>query len=257
MALLLEGSPFAHVLPVSFFSFFHSAEDFSSKAAVANFMRLLRLLGGLVSVILPAMFIAISYFHQEALPTELLLAIAGSRENVPFAAIFEVLMMEISFELIREAGVRIPGVLGSTIGIVGAIILGQAAVAARIVSPIIVVIIAITGLASYTIPEYRMASAMRLTRFFLVIAGWAMGLVGVATALLALLVMLCRHKSFGMPYLIPQGPRTTANSDVVVRGPVYAQRQRPDALNTRDRQRQPEDSRRWKKAPPETGGNKP
>ena len=165
IALILEGNPFAQILPVSFFSFFHSGEDFSLKSGVSNLMRILRLFGALISTVLPSLYLSISYFHPEAMPTELLLAVAGSRENVPFPAWFEVLMMDISFELIREAGVRIPGILGSTIGIVGAIILGQAAVTARIVSPIVVVIIAITGLASFTIPEYRMASAVRLTRF--------------------------------------------------------------------------------------------
>lgn len=249
VALVLEGNPFAQIVPVNFFSFFHSAEDFSIKASIANFMRILRLFGALISSVLPSLYIAIAYFHQEAIPTELLLAIAGSRENVPFPAIFEVMMMEVSFELIREAGVRIPGILGSTIGIVGAIILGQAAVTARIVSPIIVVIIAITGLASFTIPEYRMASAVRIVRFGLLTISWIMGLVGLAFALLALTVLLCRLKSFGMPYMVPIGPRTIANFDVVLRGEVYDQESRPDALNTKERQRQPAVSRLWKKKP--------
>lgn len=249
VALVLEGNPFAQIVPVSFFSFFHSAEDFSIKASIANFIRVLRLFGALISSVLPSLYIAIAYFHQEAIPTELLLAIAGSRENVPFPAIFEVMMMEVSFELIREAGVRIPGILGSTIGIVGAIILGQAAVTARIVSPIIVVIIAITGLASFTIPEYRMASAVRIVRFGLLTISWIMGLVGLAFALLTLTVLLCRLKSFGMPYMVPIGPRTIANFDVVLRGEVYEQESRPDALNTKERQRQPAISRLWKKKP--------
>lgn len=247
VALILEGNPFAQIVPVSFFSFFHSAEDFSVNAIITNFMRILRLFGALISSVLPSLYIAIAYFHQEAIPTELLLAIAGSRENVPFPAIVEVVMMELSFELIREAGVRIPGVLGSTIGIVGAIILGQAAVTARIVSPIIVVIIAITGLASFTIPEYRMASAVRIIRFGLLIFAWVMGLVGLGYALLGLTVILCRLKSFGMPYMSPIGPKSLANSDVVLRGAVFNQETRPDALNTKNPQRQPKISRLWKK----------
>ncbi len=253
VALILEGNPFAQIAPASFFSFFHSAEDFSAKTSIVNFMRILRLFGALISSVLPSLYIAIAYFHQEAIPTELLLAIAGSRESVPFPAIVEVMMMELSFELIREAGVRIPGILGSTIGIVGAIILGQAAVTARIVSPIIVVIIAITGLASFTIPEYRMASAIRVIRFGLLMFAWIMGLVGLGYALLGLTVILCRLKSFGMPYMVPIGPKTIANFDVVLRGPVFSQETRPDALNTKDRQRQPRISRLWKKKPPAEG----
>ena len=130
VALLYEGVPFVHIVPVNFYSFFHSVEDFSLKPPAGTFMRLLRIVGTLVAVILPSMYLGINYFHQEALPTELALAIAGAREKVPFPALIEILMMEFSFELIREAGLRVPGLLGSSIGIVGAIILGQAAVAA-------------------------------------------------------------------------------------------------------------------------------
>jgi spore germination protein KA len=255
VAIILEGNPFAHILPVSFFSFFHSAEDFGMKPAVGNFMRALRLFGTLIATVLPALYIAISYYHQEAMPTDLLLAVAGSRENVPFPAIFEVVIMEISFELIREAGLRIPGLLGSTIGIVGAIILGQAAVSAHIVSPIVVVVIAITGLASFTIPEFRMNSAIRLVRFLLLFFAVTMGLVGLGTGLLWLTVLLSSMKSFGVPYMSPIGPRTIAGYDVVLRGQVYQQENRPDELNTTDPHRQPAISRTWLKRRP-AGGDK-
>lgn len=250
VALIVDGNPYVHVLPVSFFTFFHASEDFSTQVMVANFMRLLRLVGTLLATVLPSLYIAISYFHQEALPTELLLAIAGSREDVPFPGWFEVLVMELSFELIREAGVRVPGILGTTIGIVGAIILGQAAVSARLVSPVVVVVIAITGLASFTIPEYRMSSAMRLVRFLLLVFSVFLGLVGLSTAMLWLTVILCSMKSFGMPYLVPVAPKTDAGFDIVIRGPVYRQENRPDALNTEDQQRQPSISRVWTQQPP-------
>lgn len=250
IAVMLEGNPFVHILPVSFYSFFHSAEDFGMKSVVGNFMRALRLFGTLIATVLPSLYIAIAYYHQEAIPTDLLLAIAGSRENVPFPAIFEVMVMEISFELIREAGVRIPGLLGSTIGIVGAIILGQAAVAARIVSPIVVVVIAITGLASFTIPEYRMASAVRLVRFLLLAFASMMGLVGLGTGLLWLTVVLASMKSFGVPYMAPIAPKTIAGYDVVLRGEVYEQEDRPDELSPLDSRRQPATSRRWIKDRP-------
>ena len=251
VVILMDGTPFALILPVNFFSFFHSAEDFSVAPVIANFMRSIRFFGALISVTLPALYIAITYFHQEAIPTELLLAIAGSRENVPFPGIVEVLMMEISFELIREAGVRIPGLLGATIGIVGAIILGQAAVLAHIVSPIIVVIIAITGLASFAIPEYRMSHALRISRFVLLFFAWSMGLIGVATAIVGYLVILCRLKSFGVPYMAPLAPRTNSGLDVIIRGPVFSQEHRPDELNPLDRTRQSKISRIWVREPSE------
>lgn len=250
VALILDGSPFAHILPVSLFTFLHSIEDFSFKVPIGTFMRLLRIVGAILSVLLPSMYLAINYFHQEALPTELALAIAGDRERVPFPALVEILLMDFSFELIREAGLRVPGLLGSTIGIVGAIILGQAAVAANIVSPIMVVIIAITGLASFSIPDYRLGFAIRLIRFIFLLLAATFGLVGLSFGVLILFVVLCSMKSFGMPYLAPIAPRTQAGLDVIVRGPVFQQERRPDGLNTQDDHRQPPLSRFWTQEQP-------
>lgn len=253
VAILLNGTPFAHVVPVSFFTFFHSAEDFSLKTPIGSVMRMLRLMGTLLAVILPAGYLSIIYFHVEALPTEMVLAIAGARERVPFPSVGELLLMEFSFELIREAGLRIPGLLGSTIGIVGAIILGQAAVSANLVSPITVVVIAITGLASFTIPDYRLAAAGRLLRFIFIALAAVMGLVGIAIGLLIVTAILTNMKSFGVPYMTPVAPRTMAGMDVVVRGPVFRQEVRPDGLNTQDRRRQPHISRKWTVKQPERG----
>ena len=257
VAILLEGNPFVLVVPISMFSLLHSAEDFSLKVPAGSFMRLLRVVGTLISTMLPAFYIAISYFHQEALPTELVLAIVGSREDVPFPAYFEVLVMEISFELIREASLRIPNILGSTIGIVGAIILGQAAVAAHIVSPIMVVIIALTGLASFTIPEYRFAFAVRTVRFGLLLLAAAAGLVGLSSGILLLVTTLAYMKSFGMPYLSPISPKSMGGLDIFIRGAVFRQESRPDALNTKDSTRQPHISRGWTKAAPQEGDDEP
>ena len=245
VVLLYEGVPFAHVLPVSFFTFFHSIEDFTMSPVIANFTRLLRMTGALISVVLPSVYMALSYFHPEALPTELVLAIAGAREKVPFPTMFELAIMELAFEFIREAGLRIPGMLGSTIGIVGAIILGQAAVTANLVSPVMVVIVAFTGLASFTIPDYRMASTLRVIRFGFMLAAVSFGLVGVSFALLLTAAVLCGMKSFGVPYLAPVAPKTMSGLDVVIRGPVFRQENRSDALNTMDSSRQPEIARPW------------
>ena len=245
VAILLNGTPFAHVVPVSFFTFFHSAEDFSLKLPIGSVTRLLRLIGTLLAVILPAVYLSIVYFHPEALPTEMILAIAGARERVPFPSVGELLLMEFAFELIREAGLRIPGLLGSTIGIVGAIILGQAAVSANLVSPVTVVVIALTGLASFTIPDYRLAAAGRLLRFVFVALAYMLGLVGVALGLLLVTAVLTNMKSFGVPYMVPIAPKTMAGLDVIIRGPVFRQEMRPDGLNTQDNRRQPHISRQW------------
>lgn len=257
VAILLEGSPFTLVVPVSMFSLLHSAEDFSLKVPAGTFMRALRVVGTALSTLLPAFYIAISYFHQEALPTELVLAVVGAREAVPFPAYFEVAVMELSFELIREASLRIPNIIGSTIGIVGAIILGQAAVAANIVSPIMVVIIAITGLASFTIPEYRFAFAVRTVRFGLLFLAAIAGLVGLSSGVLLLVATLAYMKSFGMPYLTPIAPKSMAGLDVFLRGAIFRQEARPDALNTKDSTRQPHVSRQWTKTDALEGDNQP
>ncbi|HWR45457.1 spore germination protein [Sporomusa sp.] len=257
VAILLEGNPFVLVVPVNMFSLLHSAEDFSLKVPAGSFMRLLRVAGTTISTMLPAFYIAISYFHQEALPTELVLAVVGSREDVPFPAYFEVIVMELSFELLREASLRIPNILGSTIGIVGAIILGQAAVAAHIVSPIMVVIIAITGLASFTIPEYRFAFAVRTVRFGMLFMAAIAGLVGLSSGILLLITTLAYMKSFGMPYLSPISPKSMGGLDVLVRGAVFRQESRPDALNTKDPTRQPHISRGWTMADAVEGDDKP
>ncbi|WP_425058675.1 hypothetical protein SCACP_33310 [Sporomusa carbonis] len=250
VAILLAGSPFAMIVPINFFTFFHFVEDFSLKVPAGSFMRMVRLVGTLLAVITPSLYLAVAYFHQEALPTQLALAIAAAREKVPFPAIFEILFMELSFELIREAGLRVPGVLGSTIGIVGAIILGQAAVAANLVSPIMVVIIALTGLASFTIPDYRMAFSLRVARFAFLGLATVLGLVGVAIGLSIAVVVMCRLKSFGVPYMAPIGPKTIAGYDVVFRGSVFRQEKRPDALNPQDNVRQPGIAREWAQEPP-------
>lgn len=245
VAFMTEGSPFAHIVPMTLFGFFQTTEDFALKYMAGTFMRILRLVSACVTIGLPAMYIAINYYHQEALPTELLLAVAGARERVPFPAILEILLMEFSFELIREAGLRIPGMLGNTIGIVGAIILGQAAVTANIVSPIMVVIISLTGLASFAIPDYTLAFSLRIVRFVFLLLGATLGLLGVAFGILGLCTLLCNMKSFGVPYLAPVVPKTEAGLDVVVRGPVFRQEQRPEYLVPRDAVRQPHISRRW------------
>jgi len=164
------------------------------------------------------------------------------------------LLMELAFELIREGGLRIPGILGSTLGIVGAIILGQAAVTAKIVSPIMVIVIAVTGLASYSIPDYRLASVFRLFRLVFVFLALVMGLVGVACGGFILTAILCSIKSFGMPYMAPVAPKTTPGGDIILRKPVYMQKGRPDELNSQDIIRQGDVSRPWTKHQP-TGGD--
>lgn len=245
VAILLDGDPFALVVPVSLFTLFHSPEDFALKQPSGTFMRIFRLAASFFAGIFPAFYIAICYYHPEVLPTDLLLAIAGARERIPFPSIVEVLFMEFSLEFIREASTRKPGLLGETLGIVGGIILGQAVVTANLISPITVVVVAITAIASFAIPDYRMGMAVRQVRFLYLIAAVLLGLVGVASVLFILTVILSSMKSFGVPYFSPLAPKVIPGLDVVLRGPVFRQEKRPDELNTLDKRRQPAISRKW------------
>jgi spore germination protein KA len=253
IAILMEGSPFVHVAPITFFSLIHSPEDYSMKFPYSCFIRVLRWIGTIISLLLPAIFLSISTFHQEAIPTDLVLAISVARDQVPFTTLIEIVLLDIAFELLREAGLRIPGILGPTIGIVGGIILGQAIVAAKIVSPIVIIVVATTGLASFVIPEYRLAAAIRLVRFTLLAWAAFLGLVGVSVGLLILLLVLCNMKSFGVPYMAPLAPKTFPGFDVIARGPLYRQERRPDVLQTKDVTRQPHISRGWIEDQPEGG----
>lgn len=254
VGILMDGSPFGNIVPVSIFTLMHSADDFSLNMYYTNLLRVIRWTGGFISMLLPAVYLAISTFHPEAIPTELMLSITAARGQVPFPTIFEIVLMEFSFELIREGGLRIPGILGSTLGIVGAIILGQAAVTAKIVSPIMVIVIAVTGLASYSIPDYRLGSAFRLLRFLFIVMAMSMGLVGIACGFLVFTAILCSMKSFGMPYMAPVAPKTIPGRDIILRKPAYMQSRRPDELNPQDVVRQGTISRPWTEETP-TGGD--
>jgi spore germination protein KA len=218
-----------------------------------TFVRYLRVLAFLIAFLLPGLYLSVVLYHHEMLPTELLLAIAGNREKVPFPSVVEVLLMEFSFELIREAGLRIPGVMGSTIGIVGALILGQAAVQANIVSPILVILVAVTGLASFAIPYYSLSFSLRLYRFLYIALGATLGVFGIAFGLFVQTILTANLKSFGVPYLAPGGPRTASGADTVARLPVFFHEKRPDYVNPQDITRAAEVSRGWIKDRGEKG----
>jgi spore germination protein KA len=203
---------------------------------------------------LPAIYLALTNFHPEMIPTDLLLAIAASREKVPFPTAVEVLIMEISIELIREAGVRIPGVIGPTLGIVGALILGQAAVAASIVSPILVVIVAITALGAFAVPNFGMAFAIRLYRFVYIVLAAALGFYGVAIGVFIQLVTYVNLKSFGVPYMSPVAPHTRSSGDALFRFPVWKSEIRPSFLKPQQEERQPRISRGWVVNQDKSGG---
>lgn len=247
VGIMLDGSPFGLVLPATFWSLLQSAEDYFLRWPFGAFLRVVRILALILAIFLPAIYLALTNFHPEMIPTDLLLAIAASREKVPFPTVTEVLIMEIAIELIREAGIRIPGVIGPTLGIVGALILGQAAVAASIVSPILVVIVAITALGAFAVPNFNMAFAIRLYRFVYILLAAALGFYGVAIGVFIQLVTYVNLKSFGVPYMSPVAPYTRSSGDALFRYPLWKSEIRPSFLEPQQKERQPRISRGWVK----------
>ncbi len=248
VAVIVSGSPFALVMPTTASELLRSAEDSYVRFPYANFLKIIRILGVFLTLLLPGFYIATINYHVEMLPTDLLLAIEASRERVPFPSIIELLILEISFELIREAGIRIPGPIGPTLGIIGALILGQAAVAANIVSPILIIIVAVTGIGSFSVPNFSLAFSLRILRFAYIFLGAIAGFLGLTTGLFIHLVTLVNARSFGVPFMTPLAPRTSDGYvEEMMRAPVWKQEKRPDYLNTKDIRKQPHISRKWKR----------
>lgn len=246
VVVLVGGNPYCLIMPATLIDFISSPEDTNLKFQFSNFLKFLRLLAIGITLLLPGLYLAITDFHQELVPTELLFSLLASRENVPFPIIFEILVMEISFELIREAGLRVPSPIGPTIGIVGALVLGQAAVSASIVSPILIIIVAITGIASFTIPDFSFGFHLRLMRFIFIILGYIAGFFGIAIGLFIYVGILSSLKSFGVPYLAPYSPVTNFNQNGHFLEPVWKRENRADYLNTKKQKSQQHISMKWK-----------
>lgn len=226
--ILVDGTPFCLIAPISFFSLIQSHEDYYQRYMVGTLIRWLRYMFLGVSLLLPSLYVALLTFHQEMVPATLLLSIAASREAVPFPAIVEALMMEISFEALREAGVRMPKQLGSAVSIVGALVIGQAAVQAGLVSAPMVIIVAITGISSFMIPRYVAGIAMRMLRFPIMLLSSTLGLLGIMMGIIAIAIHLCTLRSFGMPYLEPLAPLKVKDlKDVLWRSPLWMLDTRP------------------------------
>lgn len=247
VAVIVSGSPNVLVIPTTFFDLMHSAEDTNIRYPYVNLLRYIRYIAGFLALLLPGLYLAVTNYHHEMIPTDLLLAIEASREKVPFPSLVEILLMELSFELIREAGLRVPGPIGPTLGIIGALILGQAAVAANIVSPILIIIVAVTGIGSFAIPNYSLAYSIRIMRFAFIFLGSGAGFLGITLGLFLLGIWSTALKSFGVPFMAPLGPRTSGRfRNVMFRAPEWKQEYRPDYLNAKRDKRQGHFSMKWK-----------
>lgn len=203
IVILVDNSPIALILPVNFASFLKAADDYYNRYEIASFVRILRYIAIFFAASLPSLYISIMNFHPEILPPDLISIFAISRTGIPYPVVIEVMIMEIAFELIREAGVRIPGPMGNTIGIVGGLIVGSAAVEASLASPIIVIVVALTALCSFTIPNNEFSSTFRLIKYYLLILTTVFGIYGYMLGVLSIFIHLSGLKSYGFPYLGP------------------------------------------------------
>lgn len=244
--VIVNGSPYAIIMPVSLTDFMTSPEDSNLKNSFANFLRLIRFLGAFLTLLLPGLYIAVTSFHQELLPTELLFSILASRENVPFPVIFEILVMEFSFELIREAGLRVPSPVGPTIGIVGALVLGQAAVSADIVSPILIIIVAITGISSFAIPDFTFGFHLRYFRFLFILLGYMAGFLGIGIGIFVYISILCSLKSFGIPFTVPFAPIVNSKGNGYLMSPIWKRENRAKYVAPKKVNSQEKISMKWR-----------
>ncbi len=230
-----DGSPLSLMAPVTFHMLFRSPEDYYDRWQIGSLVRLLRYIAAAIATFLPAIYIAMTSFHQGMIPTTLALSIAGSREGVPFPAFIEAIIMEGTLELLREAGVRLPRSVGQTIGIVGGLVIGDAAVRAGIVSPIMVIVVAITAISSFSLPAYNLSIALRIVRFFLMIAASFLGLYGIVIAYIFINIHLVGLKSFGTYYTTPFAPYKFAEwKDLIIRAPISMLKDRLAEIQPKD-----------------------
>ncbi|WP_246939405.1 spore germination protein [Bacillus pinisoli] len=235
VSILVNGTPFALILPANFWQFIQASEDYYQRYHIAIFLRILRVSLLFLALLLPAFYIAVTTYHQEMIPTNLLFSIASSREAIPFPAFVEAMIMESAFEALREAGIRLPKVIGQAVSILGALVIGQAAVEAGIVSAPMVIIVSLTGIASFTIPRFNMAISIRLLRFPMMVLAGLFGLFGIVLGSIILLTHLCSLRSFGVPFFGPLGPlKWSELKDVFVRVPWWEMNNRPEEMANED-----------------------
>lgn len=239
VALIVDGTPHVLIAPAVFTQFYHSAEDYFERYLISTALRLIRVLSLFIALLLPAIYIALISYHPEMIPSPLAIAMAGGRAVVPFIPIVEAILMEFSVEILREASIRLPGPIGPTIGIVGALVIGEAAVSAGLVSPAMVIVVGLTTISSYANPNYNAAISIRLLRFPFMIAAATFGLYGIMILIFLLFIHLSQLRSFGVPYMAPFGPLKWRDlKDSFIRVPWKYMIQRPSIYRPQDKQRQ-------------------
>lgn len=239
IAILVDGTPFVLIVPALFVQFFQSSEDYYQRADIASLIRILRFFAFTIALLAPSLFIAITTFHHTMLPPALLISLTAQREGVPFPTFVEAIIMEVTFELLREAGIRMPRNIGAAMSIVGAFVIGTAAVEAGIISAAMVIVVSITAISSFVSPTYDLAIAVRMLRFVFMAIAAAFGLFGITIGLIALILHLCSIRSFGIPYMSPLAPFNISDQkDTFIRLPKWKMFTRPRLINQQNMTRQ-------------------
>ncbi|MED3804909.1 spore germination protein [Lysinibacillus xylanilyticus] len=250
IAIFVDGTPFVLIVPAIFIQFFQSSEDYYQSADIASLIRLLRYFAFAIAMLAPALFIAVTTFNHSMLPPSLLISLAAQREGAPFPAFVEAIIMEVTFEILREAGLRMPRSIGSAMSIVGAFVIGTAAVEAGIISAAMVIVVSITAISSFVSPTYNLAISGRILRFGFMAMAASFGLLGITIGLIALLLHLCSLRSFGVPYMSSLAPFNLSDQkDAFIRLPMWKMFTRPRLINQQNIVRQ-QDSASAKPEPP-------
>ncbi|HIU18821.1 MAG TPA: spore germination protein [Candidatus Limiplasma stercoravium] len=224
--ILLDGTPYCLAMPMGFWHLFHAPDDSYMRWQQGTFMRLVRMAGALLCLILPGLFVSLVVFQPITMPMSLLTNIIQSRSVVSISLFAEALLMLAVFNLINEAGTRIPGLMGSSFGLVSALILGTAAVDAGLVSPLLIIVVALSGLGSYALPNYPLSLSFRIGQLIMLLAGGFLGIPGLCLGLTFLIMRVAGMESLGEPYLAPASPRRVHNPDLLLRAPLFRQRLR-------------------------------
>ncbi|KGX92461.1 spore germination protein [Pontibacillus halophilus JSM 076056 = DSM 19796] len=238
VAILVDGTPFSLIVPLTFNSFYQSPEDYYERWMYSSLIRILRVGAAFIALYLPSIYVALISYHWGLIPTDLVITLAGSREGVPFPSIVEALIMEVTIEILREAGIRLPKPIGQAVGIVGGLVIGEAAVSAGLVSPMMVIVVALTAISSFALPQYTVGETLRILRFPLMLAAAALGLFGIVISFILITTHLVRLRSFGVNYLEPLVPYDLNGwKDTIVRTQTKRMDQRPTMLHPIDKRR--------------------
>jgi len=235
IVILVDNSPFVLIVPVTLNAMFQASEDYYDRWQITSFVRVIRYIAAFFAVALPGFYLAVTTYHPSMIPLTLTLRMAAARQPVPFPAVLEILIMDMAFELLREAGIRLPRAAGGALGIVGGLIIGQAAVEAGLVSPIVVIVVALAGVSNFAIPHVSLVAGFRLVKYLILLLSAAFGLLGFWAGLLIILIHLAGLRSFGIPYLFPYAsPEMNDYSDTkdsFFRLPLFTLKKRPFYAN--------------------------